>query len=63
MNRQSSNTGHGLNGGNGEGGDRLLGADENRYLPLGLPNTRGLDVDSRGFFNGDWLSLSFSVSA
>lgn len=31
--------------------------------PLGLPSTRGLEVDSRGFFNGDWLSLSFSVSA
>lgn len=37
--------------------------NEKRYVPLGFPKTRGLDVDNRGFFNGDWLSRSFSVSA
>lgn len=34
-----------------------------RYMPFDLPKTRGLDVDNRGFFSGDWLSWSFSVSA
>ena len=37
--------------------------NEKRYVPLDLPKTRGLDVDNRGFFSGDWLSRSFSVSA
>lgn len=37
--------------------------NKKRYVPFDFPKTRGLDVDSRGFFNGDWLSRSFSVSA
>lgn len=41
----------------------LLEDNVKRYIPFDFPKTRGLDVDNRGFFNGDWLSRSFSVSA
>lgn len=41
----------------------IEGNNEERYVPFDFPKTRGLDVDNRGFFNGDWLSRSFSVSA
>lgn len=41
----------------------MEGNDEKRYIPFDFPKTSGLDVDNRGFFNGDWLSWSFSVSA
>lgn len=32
-------------------------------IPFDFPMTSGLEVDSKGFFNGDWLSRSSSVRA
>lgn len=39
------------------------GLENHFHVPFAFPMTSGLEVDSKGFFSGDWLSLSFSVRA